>query len=502
LWVLFSFLYLSVSQYITVPTSSGTVRGFIGNGVRNFLGIPYAMVPMRFGLPQPRSWEGILNATQYGYVCPQVPSAYFPLQVMSEDCLFLNIWGPMEIDRLLPVMFWIHGGSFTSGAGSLYNGTNVAKKDVIIVTINYRLGPLGYFQSMDIRAENPTYPTLGGMNGLLDQLFALKWINENIAAFGGDPNDITIWGESAGGLSVCSLAASPDSAGLFKHVIIESGSCFGPWGPSTSVSGLENSASYLYYLNLTTIDDLRRVPFTTLISLPSWDHVGPSVDDKFLMATPAEIYWAGYSSIPARGSVLIGTNTLDTLFTPPFYNGPFPTDNSTLMAVLTKYFGTDAQEIFNLYPGNPTPMIAFQRINAHLCLTCPTLDLAHLLAHKHFVFEYEFGYDPLEPHWAIHFAEVPFVFGGQAPGFPYDAQLSEVMMDYWTSFARTGIPRIGASVWPPFQAANQSVYFDSDISVQQNIHQVECSFWNNYGSSPANYYKMLEYCFQIIEPMN
>jgi len=337
------------------------------------------------------------------------------------------------------------------------------------------------------------------MNGLLDQLFALKWINQNIEAFGGDPNKITLFGESAGGLSVCMLAATPLAKGLFKNIVIESGSCVGPWGPRDWALGFTESDKFLAAFNATTLAQLRNIPFSQFYNSPLWGTISPTLDDYFLAFFPSEIFAIGESVIPEDGSIIIGSNTLHTLFGFPWYNGPFPTDNATLIGAIANFFGNNAQEIFNIYPGSPTAGIAWQKINTHLCLTCPTRTLARILAVTNNVFLYEFGYNPVRPHWAGHFAEVPMVFGLDLPPWPYSPDLSEIMSGFWTSFATNNVPSVGTTPWPYYMTGiYESIYFDDTVSVQTRIHDRECSFWDTYIlQSPANYLQTLEFCYQV-----
>jgi para-nitrobenzyl esterase len=498
--MMFSFLLvvsisLVYSQNTTqIKTTSGIVQGYIGNGIRNFLGIPYATAE-RFGLPQTHTWQGILSVMQYGKVCPQKG---INSTTMSEDCLFLNIMTPLTITEPLPVMFWIHGGAFNSGAGSIYNGTNYVEKNIIVVTINYRLAALGYLQSLEIWNENPTSPTLGGMNGMLDQLFALTWVNQNIAAFGGDPARITIMGESAGGISVCLLAASPLSSGLFTNVFIQSGSCTGSWGPGISTLGLVEGQLYLESLDCFSIAEVRALPLSTLMASPYWS-LNPAVDDHFLNALPSEIYAAGNSQIPSSGHIMLSSNTLDTLFGYPWYNGPFPQDNTELKTILTQYFGPDADSIYNIYPGTPSPQIAFQRINGHLCVTCPTLDLIDDLIADTYrsIYLYQFGFNPMNPHWAGHAADIPLVFGMPIAIWPFDSTLSGAMIDYLSNYIITGNPgSVGNNYWPVYLNGSQSMYFDMGETIQSGANRVECNFWKQYQQAPGNLLKMMEYCFQ------
>ncbi|HEU4388948.1 MAG TPA: carboxylesterase family protein, partial [Blastocatellia bacterium] len=220
-----------------VRVDGGTISGTASDGVRSYKGIPFAAPPvgdLRWKPPQPVvGWEGVRECTVFGPECPQAPypagSMYYtPPQKQSEDCLYLNVWTAANAGEKRPVMVWIHGGALTRGSGAhrTYDGTSFAKKGVVLVTVNYRLGPLGYLAHPDLSAESPNHSS--GNYGVLDQIAALKWVKKNIAAFGGDPNRVTIFGESAGSWSVNVLVATPLSKGLFHRAIGESGGQFGP----------------------------------------------------------------------------------------------------------------------------------------------------------------------------------------------------------------------------------------------------------------------------------
>ncbi|HEU0186025.1 MAG TPA: carboxylesterase family protein, partial [Blastocatellia bacterium] len=220
-----------------VRVEGGQVSGSVVDGVRSYKGIPFAAPPvgeLRWKAPQPpAAWEGVREGADFGPDCPQPPypqsSIYYSEpREQSEDCLCLNVWTAARPGEKRPVMVWIHGGALTRGSGATraYDGTALAKKGVVLVTINYRLGPLGYLAHPELTAESPDHSS--GNYGALDQIAALKWVQKNIAAFGGDPDRVTIFGESAGSWSVNLLVASPLARGLFHRAIGQSGGSFGP----------------------------------------------------------------------------------------------------------------------------------------------------------------------------------------------------------------------------------------------------------------------------------
>ena len=218
-----------------VKVEGGLVEGTVEEGITVYKGIPFAAPPtgdLRWRPPQPvKSWDGVLKADHYAPACPQIQFdiPIFPKVETSEDCLYLNVWTPAQSPaENLPVMVWIYGGGFAMGATSmpLYSGEQLAKMGVIVVSIAYRVGPLGFLAHPDLTTESPR--KVSGNYGLLDQIAALQWVQRNIKAFGGNPGCVTIFGESAGGISVSMLAASPLAKGLFHRAICESGGSFHP----------------------------------------------------------------------------------------------------------------------------------------------------------------------------------------------------------------------------------------------------------------------------------
>src|SRR5262249_29454974 len=235
--LVFAFSGLALSANDTVRVDGGLISGSVVDGVRSYKGIPFAAPPvgeLRWKVPQPvAAWEGVRECNDFGSDCPQAPypqsSVYYSApRKQSEDCLCLNVWTAAKAGEKRPVMVWIHGGALTRGSGATraYDGTALAKKGVVLVTVNYRLGPLGYLAHSELTAESPNHSS--GNYGVLDQVAALKWVQKNIAAFGGDPSRVTIFGESAGSWSVNVLVGTPVAKGLFHRAIGESGGQFGP----------------------------------------------------------------------------------------------------------------------------------------------------------------------------------------------------------------------------------------------------------------------------------
>ncbi|MDP3378936.1 MAG: carboxylesterase family protein, partial [Brevundimonas sp.] len=215
----------------TVRLENGTVQGAVAGDIVAFKGLPYAAPPVgerRWRPPAPAAnWEGTRDATTYGAICIQAPAngdpGVGPLP-MSEDCLTLNVWAPVERAEPLPVMVWIHGGGYNNGSGTaaLYDGSALARRGVVVVTINYRLGRLGFFDHPALAADRPADEPAGNY-GVMDQIAALEWVHDNIAALGGDPGNVTIFGESAGGVAVTQLMIAPSARGLFHKAIVQSG---------------------------------------------------------------------------------------------------------------------------------------------------------------------------------------------------------------------------------------------------------------------------------------
>ena len=280
------FVLLSVSSAIAsaqvrVRTNSGTLEGITENGVSSFKGVPFAAPPvgdLRWRAPQlPEAWEGVRKANEFGASCMQVKAGerlpwtreFMVQNQISEDCLYLNIWTPrVKAGANLPVIFYIHGGGFSEGSGAVevYRGNNLAAKGAVVVTVNYRLGVFGFFAHPELTAESDHHSS--GEYGILDQIAALKWVNANIANFGGDPKKITIWGQSAGAFSVAAMVATPLTAGLFQQAQADSGlgvpGFFSIHLKDAEASGL----SFAERHNASSIKELRAMSAETLLQDP------------------------------------------------------------------------------------------------------------------------------------------------------------------------------------------------------------------------------------------
>ena len=340
-----------------IKTGSGLVSGVTNKdgSVNIFKGIPFAAPPvgnLRWQAPQPvQSWTGVKKCDSFGPSAPQgkpVPFMMYtaefliPAEPISEDCLYLNIWAPASSSEKKPVIVWVHGGAFTSGSGScpIYDGENMAKKGVVFVTINYRLGIFGFLAHPDLTKESSTHSS--GNYAFLDQAEALRWVKKNIAAFGGDPNRVTIAGQSAGSFSVNALAASPVTKGLFQRVIAESGGMFNMDGRSLTLTAAQrNGITIMETVKANSIEELRNKPADEL--LKAGGMMGPVIDGYVLPSDVHTIYdQVKQNDVP----VLTGWNRDEG-----FPSGGASTPE-TYKANAIKQYADLADEFLNAYPGN------------------------------------------------------------------------------------------------------------------------------------------------------
>lgn len=486
LTILFVVLLIPVvSAADPVKVEGGLVEGTVEDGLNVYKGIPFAAPPMgdlRWKAPQPVvPWDGVLKADHFAPACPQM---LFPIPGMtpletSEDCLYLNIWAPQTSPgEKLPVMVWIYGGGFAMGATSLpsYSGEQFAKKGIILVSIAYRVGPLGFLAHPELSAESENH--LSGNYGLLDQIAGLKWVQRNIEAFGGDPNRVTIFGESAGGISVSMLAASPLAQGLFQGAISESGGSFSPacaGGRSDNCiqlleGGEAAGVEFTKRMGAESIEELRKVNPEKWLTDPASQMGGtwPVIDGYVIADDQYKLYEQGqYNDVP----VLIGTNSDEgSMFVQPV-------DNETYIESIKNGFGPFAGRALKLYPAGDQSVTTKSMANIfrEVSFAWPTWAWARLQSKtgESKVFVYYFDQPapsigiPLayESDGASHASELGYVFGhlDQNPMSQYteeDRALSEIIFAYWTNFARYGDPN-GENVpeWPVFIEGEPTVMY-------------------------------------------
>ena len=487
-----------------VKLADGELQGSMKGTTLQFLGIPYARPPvgdLRWKAPQkPDPWNNVRDATQFGKRCAQLMDATLQNAASNdEDCLYLNVWTPVPAATApLPVMIWIHGGGNVNGSASepvpfvntgvFYDGEFLAgNHGVVVVSLNYRLGIFGFFGHPDLWAEGSS-----GNQGLLDQQMAFHWVHDNIAKFGGDPGNVTIFGESAGSFDVCMHMAAPSNAGLFHRAISESGGC-------TTVQrtrALAEAAATTFATNAGctgagALACLRGKAAADLMASPdvaAGNGFGMDVDTQFLPDQPRTLYDMGKI---AKVPYLLGSNTDEgTLFLPP----TTPATDQDYMTALTAIFGaTVAAQVAAAYPvanfanGVPNPQTAaLARVIGDSRLVCPTFDTAVRTAHAGAsVFMYNF--DVPVPALismtlgATHGSELTSVFG-TSPTFATDPgakSVSDLMQRYWTNFARTGNPNAGADLtWPALtETTNVRVNLAVQPSIVNDFRATECTFW-------------------------
>ncbi len=469
---------------LKIKTDKGKVQGTLTTDgqVRVFKGIPYAAPPvgnLRWQPPQPAAkWHGTLAATAFGHHCIQTnpfSDMTFPDPGPSEDCLTLNIWTPANArPGTLPVMVWIHGGGYTAGSASepRHDGQYLAHHNVVIVTLNYRLGIFGFFTHPDLVAESPHHAA--GNYGLLDQAAALTWVHRNITAFGGDPSNVTVFGESAGSFSVSSLMASPLSKGLIAKAIGESGGAFhsNRHSDTTLAEAEQEDASFaLSAFNTSNIADLRKRSADDLIKAvtaktnPPVPHFGPVVDGYFLPQSISALYAAGQQ---AHIPLLAGWNADEVRS--QVTRSSTPTTVATFTAQSTKDFGARSQDFLAVYTAT-TDADALQSagdyVSDHFIAysTWAWLE-AQVKTGQAPVYRYRFDLaapgDKFHPAGtgAFHSDDIEYVFGTldsrqQATIRPEDRALSAQIQQYWTNFARTGNPN-GIPAGSPSPAAPQT----------------------------------------------
>jgi para-nitrobenzyl esterase len=480
-------------------TDSGKVKGKSDGSVRSFLGIPYAAPPIgnqRWKPPAPAAkWKGTRNATAFGSRCMQ--GAVFSDMVfrdpgISEDCLYLNVWTPAKTGSTkLPVMVWIYGGGFVGGAASepRQDGSNLAKQGVVVVSMNYRLGIFGFFAHPDLAAESGR--NSAGNYGLLDQVAALEWVKRNIAEFGGDAGNVTIFGESAGSFSVSALMASPLTKGLIHKAIGESGGAFSSTGlrfEPAAVVGPVHAKFGSESLGANSIAELRAVPAQRVLDAASDAtkggafRFGPDVDGYFLPESVPAIFAAGrQNDIP----LLAGWNRDEGSFV--VSNPKQKPTMASFKEQMAKEFGAKADDVLRLYPADTEEHVfrSAEDLGGDRFIALSTWKWleAQTSTGKQPVYRYRFDLAlPLdtkrEPgsQAAFHSAEIEYVFGqldskSWVTWRPEDREVSEQMQKYWSNFARSGDPNgPGLPKWPTYDSATgwETLQFSADTAAHED----------------------------------
>lgn len=461
-----------------------------------FKGIPYGLPPVgnlrwKHALPA-APWRGERLATQSSPACmqPEIPDVksmfYHPKPQMSEDCLYLNVWAPrasgVSSDKRasggLPVMVWIHGGSFIEGSGSipLYDGTELAKKDVVVVTLNYRLNIFGFFSLPELTRDSPHHAS--GNYGLTDQILALKWVRDNISAFGGDPGNVTLFGESAGALSVTHLLVSPLSSGLFHKAIAQS-SGLHP-NPKLDVTSFGSLSAHQAGLNRTrslgelSLAELRDIPANTLLdTIEKEGSFTETIEDGWVI--PMQVSTMLEKGLQHDVPLLIGFTSGEGYHLKDYvgvYTAPLPSSEGSYISDVKNRYGHIANEYLKQYPPN----------NLSEAVFAPLRDGIFGWASEKFAREHEkltsnayLYYFDHSLEWAeekglgaFHASEIIFMFNNihknvkYSPNWPdfkprrSDIDLADKMSDYWVEFARTGKPNVkGLPEWQPYSKIQQ-----------------------------------------------
>ncbi len=462
-----------------VKVEAGLVQGVAQDDLTVYKGVPFAAPPvgdLRWRPPQPAAkWDGVRSADKYAPGCIQQMGGP-PPSGASEDCLYLNIWTPAKAakDRI-PVLVWIYGGGFNAGATSIpvHDGANLAKRGVVLVTLAYRVGTLGFFAHPELSAESPH--RVSGNYGLLDMIAGLQWIQRNISAFGGNPKRVTIFGESAGGIAVSMLCASPLAKGLFHGAISQSGGSFGPFSKTPSpgenmrvladaeASGVEFAKSG----GAESVRELRALSADRILQIARKQRgmAWPIVDGWVIPDDQYRLYEAGrFNDTP----ILVGYNSDEGL---SFSPGRTPDE---YIANVRKRYGPFADRLLKAYPaGSDSVPKTARDLARDSAFGWHTWSWARLESEhgKSKVFYYYFDQhpqyaadSPQAGHGSPHGVDVPYVFGNldgsRRPITPEDQRTSDAMADYWTNFAKRLDPNgSGVPAWPAFSDKNPVVMY-------------------------------------------
>ena len=466
-----------------VNTSAGVLEGQNEGGLRVFKGIPYASPPVgqaRWKPPaKPAPWSGVRPATEFGAACTQPPGRDGSIYSndtgpTSEDCLTLNVWSPAGANKA-PVFVWIHGGALVSGSSKekVYDGARLAALGLVVVSINYRLGVFGYLAHPELSAESPL--GISGNYGLLDQIEALRWVQQNISAFGGDRSNVTIAGESAGGLSVMYLMASPLARGLFSKAIAQSAYMISTpelkqrrFGAPAAEEAGTALATALGAPNIAALRAMDAGALSAAAAKASFSPFG-AVDGHVLTGQLVDVFDRGEQ---APVPLLAGFNSGE-IRSLTYLVLPDPANSRDYERIIRERYGDLANEFLRLYPS----------ANVHESILATTRDALYgwtaerlvkkqaALGQPSFLYLFDHGYpaaDAASLH-GFHASELPYVFGTpdrtpprwpKIPATPEEETFSHAMMEYWSSFARTGHPRASNQPeWPSYSPSEAYMAF-------------------------------------------
>ena len=464
----------------TVRTENGMVSGVLSDtaGVEVFKGIPYASAPvgsLRWRPPQPhKNWDGVLKADHFCDNCMQTslegqsnPKSVWtkpfliPNDSLSEDCLYLNIWtGAKSSSEKRPVIVWIHGGGFQSGSGSvpLYNGSAMAKKGVVFVTINYRLGLFGFLALPELSRES--VHNASGNYGLLDQIAALRWVKNNIAAFGGDPNNVTIDGQSAGAFSINYLVASPLSKGLFQRAIAESGASLvsNYMNQNLDLKKAEQKGQkFMEKADANSLKELRQIPADSLINIGG--SFNPNIDGYVLPEKISKIFEQGkQNDVPTLTGWNVDEGTAFSIFSKPM-------DAAAFRKQAQQIYGDQADQFLKLYPAQTDKEASSSQydLTRDLLFAVQNYTWANMQTKTGKSKVYLYTFDRKVPangkmsfFGAFHSGEIAYALDNlkylNRPWKPVDRKLARIMSSYWVNFAKTGNPNgDGLPEWPAYQ---------------------------------------------------
>jgi len=482
-------LVANVSAADQVQTANGLVEGTTDNGVHIFKGIPFAQPPvgdLRWQPPQPpKDWEGVRKADAFGPRPMQLSlfgDMRFRSPQISEDCLYLNVWTPFtpstpsaSATPRLPVLVYFYGGGFVAGDASefRYDSASMARKGIVAVTVNYRLGVFGFLAHPELTSESPHHAS--GNYGLLDQAQALRWVQRNIAAFGGDPAKVTIAGESAGSLSVCALMASPLSKDLFAAAIGESGSLFGTLTPVSLAQAQEAGVRFATAVGAKSLADLRKIAAEDLLKAKPGSGMGRfpiAIDGYFFPESPLAIFAAGRQ---APVPLLVGWNSREG--GPEAILGHQPPTRDNYTKALQKLYGNRAADALKVYPAATDDQVlpaatalAGDRFIGYS--TWKWSDL-HIQTGCHPVYRYFYTHPrPGASGGAVHSAEIEYALGNLATNkdhawTPDDYKVSAQMQDYFANFIKTADPNAaGLPPWPAITAGSSVQVMQLDVNPQ------------------------------------